>query len=94
MTRSRLALVAVAVVTALVSGVQGRADDVNDLLEATAQTCDPQAREAAATFFTPRVAKLDGGPRTLAKALEASDACIAEHARNAAAVEAFLAKYK
>jgi len=58
-----------------------------------AALCDPAMRKEVEDFFTPRTAKLPGGPRILAQSLEGMDLCIANREAQRPGVEAFLKKY-
>ncbi|MET0400953.1 MAG: ERAP1-like C-terminal domain-containing protein, partial [Cystobacter sp.] len=65
------------------------------LLSSVASTyCDPVHRQAAAAFFTERMAQAPGGPRTLASVLEAVDLCIAFKAAQGPGVESFLSSFR
>ena len=71
-----------------------RSDEASWLITGvTSRFCDEQKRREAATFFEPRVARIDGAALALRNALESVDVCIAETARNAAGVAAFLSRY-
>ncbi|WNG40999.1 M1 family metallopeptidase [Archangium violaceum] len=56
--------------------------------------CDPVHRQDAAAFFTERMARAPGGPRTLAQVLEGVDLCIAFKAAQGPGIESFLASPK
>ena len=58
-----------------------------------ASFCDASHRAAVATFFEERAAKLPGGTRTLAQALEAIDLCIASRSAQEPGVREFLKGY-
>ena len=55
--------------------------------------CDDEHRREIASFFEPRVRRMDGAPLGLANGLERVDACIAEQNRTAAGVAAVLSSY-
>ncbi|HEX2688502.1 MAG TPA: M1 family metallopeptidase [Kofleriaceae bacterium] len=52
--------------------------------------CDDTRRPEIEAFFTPRIEKLDGGPRILAQALESMSLCSAQRKAEAPGVAAFL----
>ncbi|XXF77819.1 M1 family metallopeptidase [Myxococcaceae bacterium GXIMD 01537] len=54
--------------------------------------CDAERRADVAAFFAERSAKLPGGERMLAQALESVDLCIALKAAQGASIEAFLSR--
>ncbi len=54
--------------------------------------CDDKYKPELEAFLKPRIEKLDGGPRTLAQAMEGLSLCSASRKAQAPAVEAFLAK--
>jgi alanyl aminopeptidase len=54
--------------------------------------CDAEHRKDVEAFFTPRTAKTESGPRTLAQVLEGMDLCIAQKEAQAASLDAFLTK--
>jgi aminopeptidase N len=71
-----------------------RADEQTWTIEnVTKAFCDPAHRADAAAFFGERSAKVDGGPRALANALETVDLCIGQRQANATAVTRFLSAY-
>ena len=55
--------------------------------------CDVEHRRDVADFFQERAAKLPGGPRTLAQALESIDLCIASRTAQEPGVREFLKGY-
>ena len=55
--------------------------------------CTAAARNDMAAFFAPRMAKVEGGPRNLAQALERVDLCLAFKAAQQASIMAFLNDY-
>src|SRR3569623_1844054 len=68
-----------------------RSDEAAGLLAGiVGATCDPERRKAMADLVKPRAAKFDGAQIVDAQALEQADQCIAELARNKAALEKFL----
>jgi len=68
-----------------------RSDEAAGLLAGiVGATCDPERRKAMADLVKPRAAKFDGAQNAVAQALEQADQCIAELARNKAALEKFL----
>jgi alanyl aminopeptidase len=52
--------------------------------------CDPRQRRQVREFFGPRLAGVDGGPQSLAQALEVVDQCIAQRAYHAEGLAAEL----
>jgi len=58
-----------------------------------ASFCDPEHRRDVEAFFKERAAKLPGGPRNLAQALEAIDLCAASRAAQEPSVREFLKGY-
>ncbi|MBL0220149.1 MAG: M1 family metallopeptidase [Myxococcales bacterium] len=54
--------------------------------------CDDKYKPELEAFLKPRIEKLDGGPRTLAQAMEGLSLCAAGRKAQAPAVEAFLKK--
>ena len=54
--------------------------------------CDDAYKPELESFLTPRIEKLDGGPRALAQAMEALSLCSAGRKAQTPAVEAFLTK--
>ncbi|MBS2032267.1 MAG: M1 family metallopeptidase [Deltaproteobacteria bacterium] len=68
-----------------------RDDEVQGLIALGGMACNAARRTQADGFFRERVKKIDGGPMTLENMLDAMDVCIANRARNEAAVRAFLA---
>ncbi|CAN5866021.1 M1 family metallopeptidase [soil metagenome] len=54
--------------------------------------CDDKYKPEIEAFLKPRIEKLDGGPRTLAQAMEGLSLCAASRKAQSPAVEAFLAK--
>jgi aminopeptidase N len=69
-----------------------RPDEALGLLATPTAFCDPGHRADAESFFGPRAAKLEGGARALAAALETVDVCIARTQADAKGLEAFLQK--
>jgi hypothetical protein len=67
-----------------------RSDEVNWLIESVGSLCDEQSRAQAEALLTPRVAKIEGGPRSLARALESIQLCIDSERRNQPGVREFL----
>jgi len=67
-----------------------RSDEMNGLVEMVGDLCDEQRRAEAESFLKPRVEKLEGGPRSLARALEAMQLCIESERRNQPSVREFL----
>jgi alanyl aminopeptidase len=55
--------------------------------------CTAPARREMAAFFAPRMAKVEGGPRNLAQALERVDLCLAFKEAQQASINAFLTSY-
>jgi alanyl aminopeptidase len=55
--------------------------------------CTAAARADMAAFFAPRMAKVEGGPRNLAQALERVDLCLAFKQAQQASIRAFLNNY-
>jgi ERAP1-like protein len=55
--------------------------------------CTAPARREMAAFFAPRMAKVEGGPRNLAQALERVDLCLAFKEAQQASIDAFLNNY-
>ena len=70
-----------------------RDDEQSWLLSLPSNFCDMAHRDDAKAFLEPRAAKIDGGPRALARSLEEVDLCVAAQERNRAGIEAFLRKY-
>jgi len=71
-----------------------RDDDAGRALAGvTSMFCDQAHRDAAATAFQPRVAKLAGAENAFSAALEGVDQCIAAQARNLPGIRAFLDRY-
>ena len=68
-----------------------RDDEVQGLIALGGMACNAARRTQADGFFRERVNKIDGGPMALENMLGAMDVCIANRARNEAAVRAFLA---
>ena len=58
-----------------------------------ASFCDPDRRKEVEAFFKDRAAKLPGGPRNLAQALEGIDLCIASKTAQEPGVREFLKTY-
>jgi alanyl aminopeptidase len=54
--------------------------------------CDAEHRKDVETFFTPRLARTDSGPRFLSQVLEGMDLCIAQKEAQSASIDAFLTK--
>jgi cytosol alanyl aminopeptidase len=54
--------------------------------------CTAAERDAVAAFFEPRMARVEGGPRNLAQALERVDICLAFKQAQQSSVAAFLEK--
>ncbi len=54
--------------------------------------CDDSFKPELEAFLTPRISKLDGGPRALAQAMEALSLCSVGRKAQTPAVEAFLSK--
>ena len=52
--------------------------------------CDDTRRPEIEAFFTPRIEKLEGGPRLMAQALETMSLCSVQRKAEAPGVEAFL----
>lgn len=76
-----------------VRAAQTRADDIGQLvLSLGAVFCDPVHEQAMNAFFRPRLKSVDGGPRTLDKAVQTVHVCAAQAPRNRAALEAFFAQ--
>ncbi len=67
-----------------------RSDELNGLVEMVGDLCDEQRRAEAEAFLKPRVEKLEGGPRSLARALESIQLCIESERRNQPGVSEFL----
>jgi aminopeptidase N len=67
-----------------------RSDELNGLVEMVGDLCDEQRRAEAEAFLKPRVEKLEGGPRSLARALESIQLCIESERRNQPGVREFL----
>ncbi|MEO7794425.1 MAG: M1 family metallopeptidase [Thermoanaerobaculia bacterium] len=55
--------------------------------------CDAAHRDEGTAFFTPRVAKLSGGPNNLEKVVDIIDICIGRREKQEAGVTAFLKNY-
>ncbi len=72
---------------------QMRDDEKMGALRLAGAFCDVEHRQDAEAFFTPRAAKINGGPRTLARVLEGVDQCIAQREKNAPDIAAFMKKY-
>lgn len=72
--------------------VRMRSDEFQLVLHLPGVFCDAGHRTDAAAFFTERVARIDGGPRSLEQALERVDLCIARQARHLPSVIEFLRK--
>ncbi|MBV8760434.1 MAG: M1 family metallopeptidase [Deltaproteobacteria bacterium] len=67
-----------------------RGDDAAGFLANIAEApCDPERRKTVADLVTPRAAKFDGAQNAVAQALERTDVCIAETAREKPAFEKF-----
>ncbi|MFL5353519.1 M1 family metallopeptidase [Archangium sp.] len=69
-------------------------EGVEGLALSAVSYCDPVHRQEAAAFFTERMARAPGGPRTLAQVLESVDLCIAFKAAQGTSLESFLASPK
>jgi aminopeptidase N len=69
-----------------------RSDDFQFVLRLPGSFCDVAHRADAASFFTERAKRVDGGPRTIEQALETVDLCIARQARHLPSVVEFLKK--
>ena len=67
-----------------------RSDELNGLIEMVGDLCDEQRRAEAEAFLRSRVEKIDGGPRSLARALESIQLCIESERRNQPGVREFL----
>ena len=67
-----------------------RDDEVQALIDLGGMACNSARRTQAEAFFHERVQKIDGGPMALENMLGAMDVCVANRARNEAAVRAFL----
>jgi cytosol alanyl aminopeptidase len=55
--------------------------------------CDAEHRADVEAFFKDKIARFNGGPRTLAQTLEGISLCQAQHSARQASVTAFLKKY-
>ncbi|HEX2573943.1 MAG TPA: M1 family metallopeptidase [Polyangia bacterium] len=69
-----------------------RSDEFQLVLHLPGAFCDAAHRADAASFFTERATRIDGGPRTLEQTLEMVDLCIARQARHQPSVIEFLKK--
>lgn len=67
-----------------------RSDDLGRLIGETGNLCDASALAQVETFLTPRVGNIEGGPRSLARALESIRLCIESQKVQAPSVKAFL----
>ncbi len=67
-----------------------RSDELNGLIEMVGDLCDEPLRAEAEAFLRPRVEKIEGGPRSLARALESMQLCIASERRNQPSVREFI----
>ncbi|QSQ28472.1 M1 family metallopeptidase [Pyxidicoccus parkwayensis] len=67
-----------------------RSDQRNGLIELTGSLCDEQRRAELEALLSPRVERLAGGPRALARALESIRLCIESERRNQPGVREFL----
>ncbi|WP_095987534.1 M1 family metallopeptidase [Cystobacter fuscus] len=67
-----------------------RSDELGNLIEEVGVLCDPAQRAEAETLLGPRVKRIEGGPRALARALESISLCVDSEARNAPSVREFL----
>jgi aminopeptidase N len=76
-------------------GVVGKLRDDEQIrsFELGEHLCDAEHRADAEAFFKERAAKINGGPRALAKTLEGMDLCIAQRAKNAPEIATFLKKF-
>jgi len=71
-----------------------RADDTLQFINsAVSAYCDDAHRADVEAFFKPRVQKVDGAPRVLAKGLERMDLCIGSVKRRLPGVSKFLSQY-
>ena len=52
--------------------------------------CTPEARSELEAFFAPRLARLEGGPRSLQQALESADQCVAQKQAQLPSLSGFL----
>jgi aminopeptidase N len=67
-----------------------RSDELGWLIGVTGTFCEEPRRAEVETFLSPRVAKIDGGPRELARALESIRVCAESERRNQPSVLEFL----
>ena len=70
-----------------------RSDEFQGMIGVPGMFCDDAHRADADTFFSPRAAKVDNGPKTLAQALESVDLCIASQKHHLPSTTEFLKKY-
>ncbi|MFE8604496.1 ERAP1-like C-terminal domain-containing protein [Archangium violaceum] len=67
-----------------------RSDELNQLIAMVEGLCDEQGRAEAEAFLRPRVEKIEGGPRSLARALESMQLCIEAERRHQPSVREFI----
>ncbi|PTL84759.1 M1 family metallopeptidase [Vitiosangium sp. GDMCC 1.1324] len=67
-----------------------RSDELNGIIAMVGDLCDEQRRTEAEALLSPRVAKIEGGPRSLSRALESIRLCIESERRNQPGVLEFL----
>jgi aminopeptidase N len=67
-----------------------RSDEINEIIDVAGGLCDEKRLAEAEALLSPRVAKIEGGPRSLARALESIRLCIEAERRNAPSVREFL----
>jgi aminopeptidase N len=70
-----------------------RDDEKSYFIRGAAVFCDAAHRDEAKALLAEPAAKIDGGPMSLAMAMEVIDQCIANRERNAPGIAAFLERY-
>jgi hypothetical protein len=67
-----------------------RSDEQGWLIALTGSFCEDSRRAEVEALLSPRVAKIEGGPRELARALESIKLCAESERRNQPSVREFL----
>ncbi|WNG43164.1 M1 family metallopeptidase [Archangium minus] len=67
-----------------------RSDELNGFIEMVGELCDEKRRAEAEALLTPRVVNIEGGPRSLSRALESIRLCIEADRRHQPGVREFL----
>jgi alanyl aminopeptidase len=68
--------------------------NASTIVSAGTAYCDRAHRDELEKLFAPRIASIEGGPRSLANALEEMSLCIARRAAQEPSARAFFAKTK